>query len=242
MGYETITVEHLDGVARVTLDRPDRLNALSGPMFLELERFTQEVDQSSDTRVVVVTGRGRAFCSGADLRSYTDEVDMADPQIRDRMRMIARVVRAWRHLDVPTIAAVNGVAYGGGANLALMCDLVIMHEDATIAQSYVCAPEWCPTWRRRTSCHGWSARRARPSCCSSETPSAPAKPNGSGWSTVRCPGTASTARCARCTTARCRAAEITRAHSDRSAPGSTLRSRRHAGMGGDRDRHGDVHR
>jgi 2-(1,2-epoxy-1,2-dihydrophenyl)acetyl-CoA isomerase len=144
MGYETITVEHLDGVARVTLDRPDRLNALSGPMFLELERFTQEVDQSSDTRVVVVTGRGRAFCSGADLRSYTDEVDMADPQIRDRMRMIARVVRAWRHLDVPTIAAVNGVAYGGGANLALMCDLVIMHEDATMRTGMV--PDMAATY------------------------------------------------------------------------------------------------
>ena len=88
-------------------------------------------------RAIVLTGRGRAFCAGADLHGYTDEVDVSDPHsIRDRMRLIARVVRSWVNLDKPTLAAVNGAAVGGGANLALMCDLVLMREDARIGQNY----------------------------------------------------------------------------------------------------------
>jgi 2-(1,2-epoxy-1,2-dihydrophenyl)acetyl-CoA isomerase len=107
-------------------------------MFLELERAALELGGDSEVRAIVVTGAGRAFCAGADLKSYTAEVDHTDPHsIRERMRMIARVVRSWVGIDTPTIAAVNGVAVGGGANLALMCDLVVMREDARIGQTYV---------------------------------------------------------------------------------------------------------
>lgn len=136
--YETLVVERAGAVARVTLNRPERLNALTGTMFLELERAAVELGADPDVRAIVLTGRGRAFCAGADLRSYTDEVDASDPHaIRERMRMIGRLVRTWVGLDTPTIAAVNGVAVGGGANLALMCDLVVMREDAAIGQTYV---------------------------------------------------------------------------------------------------------
>ncbi len=135
--YTTLEVQRRDGSGWITLNRPDRLNALTGQMYLELERCAAELEADPSVGAIVVTGRGRAFSAGADLQSYTDEVDVMDPHsIRDRMRLIARVVRVWVNLDKPTIAAVNGLAVGGGANLALMCDLVLMREDAKIAQNY----------------------------------------------------------------------------------------------------------
>jgi 2-(1,2-epoxy-1,2-dihydrophenyl)acetyl-CoA isomerase len=135
--YATLEVTRSERVAWVTLNRPDRLNALTGQMYLDLEGCTHELAEDTEVGAIVLTGSGRAFCAGADLHSYTDEVDVADPHsIRDRMRLIAGVVRGWVNLDKPTIAAVNGAAVGGGANLALMCDLVLMREDARIAQNY----------------------------------------------------------------------------------------------------------
>ena len=137
MTYSTLELQRRDGVAWITLDRPDRLNALTGDMYLDLERAAAECEADPEVGAIVLTGRGRAFCAGADLKTYTTEVDVQDPHsVRDRMRLIARVVRAWTNLDTPTIAAVNGAAVGGGANLALMCDLVLMREDAKIAQNY----------------------------------------------------------------------------------------------------------
>ena len=137
MTYSTLELQRRDGVAWITLDRPDRLNALTGDMYLDLERAAAECEADPEVGAIVLTGRGRAFCAGADLKSYTTEVGVQDPHsVRDRMRLIARVVRAWTNLDTPTIAAVNGAAIGGGANLALMCDLVLMREDAKIAQNY----------------------------------------------------------------------------------------------------------
>jgi 2-(1,2-epoxy-1,2-dihydrophenyl)acetyl-CoA isomerase len=137
VAYTTLEVARADGAGWITLNRPDRLNALTGEMFLELERAAAELAADPDVGAIVLTGAGRAFCAGADLKSYTAEVDVEDPHsVRDRMRLIARLVRGWVGLDKPTIAAVNGVAVGGGANLALMCDLVLMREDATLAQNY----------------------------------------------------------------------------------------------------------
>jgi len=135
--YATLELTRRDGSAWITLDRPERLNALTGEMYVELERCAAELAADPSVGAIVLTGRGRAFSAGADLQSYTDEVNVMDPHsIRDRMRLIARVVRAWVNLDKPTIAAVNGLAVGGGANLALMCDLVLMREDARIGQNY----------------------------------------------------------------------------------------------------------
>lgn len=135
--YNTLELAREDGSGWITLNRPDRLNALTGEMYLELERCAEELSVDPSVGAIVVTGRGRAFSAGADLQSYSDEVDMTDPHsVRDRMRLIARVVRRWTNLDKPTIAAVNGLAIGGGANLALMCDLVLMREDAKISQNY----------------------------------------------------------------------------------------------------------
>ena len=154
-------------------------------MYLDLERAAAECEADPEVGAIVLTGRGRAFCAGADLKTYTTEVDVLDPHsVRDRMRLIARVVRAWTNLDTPTIAAVNGAAVGGGANLALMCDLVLMREDAFIAQNY--APEG-PRARHGGHVLPAAAGRPRPrdgAGAARRLASAPPMPSGSAWSTA----------------------------------------------------------
>jgi len=127
-----------DGVATVTLNRPAALNALDIETYRELERLAGELGAREDVRVVVLTGNGRAFCAGADLRQFAQTMDFDDERaIQERLDYVGAVISAWVHLDRPTIAAVNGLALGGGANLALACDLVLMREDATLGQTYV---------------------------------------------------------------------------------------------------------
>jgi enoyl-CoA hydratase/carnithine racemase len=135
--FETLRVERDEHCAWVTLNRPERLNALTLGMYRELDRCADELAADAEVRAIVLTGAGRAFSAGADLRAFPEEVDSADAHaVRDRMRMVGGVVRRWMNLSKPTIAAVNGVAVGGGCNLALMCDLVLMRADAEIGEVY----------------------------------------------------------------------------------------------------------
>jgi 2-(1,2-epoxy-1,2-dihydrophenyl)acetyl-CoA isomerase len=132
-----LVVDVADGIARVVLNRPEKLNALDGASYRALDALADELAGRDDVRVVVLTGAGRAFCAGADLKTFGEEVDLADAhEVRRRLRFVGSVVRKWATLEKPTIAAVNGLAVGGGANLALLCDLVLMREDATIGESY----------------------------------------------------------------------------------------------------------
>ena len=133
---ELLHTDIRDGVAWVTLDGP-QLNALDTEMFTALLDCANDLQRDRSARAAVITGAGRAFCSGQNLRTFTAEVDPKDPNdVRRYLRFVGRVVTAWMQLDIPTIAAVNGVAVGGGANLALMCDLVVMREDAVISEIY----------------------------------------------------------------------------------------------------------
>jgi 2-(1,2-epoxy-1,2-dihydrophenyl)acetyl-CoA isomerase len=122
---ETITVDRTDGVLTVTLTRPERKNALSPEMAAELIELFGAVAFDPDVRVVVVTGAGDAFCSGADLSSVsTDDHGLV------RMRSIHRVAQLLHDLPQPTIARINGVAAGAGLNIALGCDLTVASTDA----------------------------------------------------------------------------------------------------------------
>ncbi len=135
---ERVLVDVVDGLATVTLNRPEKLNALDFETYQALSSLADELAQRDDVRAVVLTGAGRAFCAGADLTTFAQEIDFDDAHmVRDRLRFVGSVVNKWARLDRPTIAAVNGIAIGGGCNLALMCDLVLMREDATIGQTYV---------------------------------------------------------------------------------------------------------
>jgi enoyl-CoA hydratase/carnithine racemase len=122
---ETITVDRTDGVLTVTLTRPERKNALSPEMAAELIELFGSVAFDPDVRVVVVTGAGDAFCSGADLSSVsTDDHGLV------RMRSIHRVAQLLHDLPQPTIARINGVAAGAGLNIALGCDLTVASTEA----------------------------------------------------------------------------------------------------------------
>ncbi len=136
-GAPRLIVEVADGCARVTLNRPERLNALDAPAYRALDEAADELAARDDVSAIVLTGAGRAFCAGADLRSFADEVDLSDAHaVRAQLRWVGGIVRKWATLEKPTIAAVNGPAIGGGCNLALMCDLVLAREDATIGETY----------------------------------------------------------------------------------------------------------
>ena len=128
--YETLDYSCADGVGLVRLNRPQKLNAVNPQMVQELRAVTDLVRDDESVRVVVFTGNGRAFSAGADIAQM---VEMAGPPGFLRfIEQIQTTYSAIEDLNRPTIAAINGLAYGGGCELALVCDLRIMAEDATI--------------------------------------------------------------------------------------------------------------
>ena len=136
MSTETIIVERDGGIVTVTLNRPERKNAGNGLMWEELQRTLSEVARRRDDRVVVLTGAGGAFCSGADIgdpRGVSGDPD--DPHLV-RMRFFGQVVLALRSLLKPTIAKVRGVAAGAGMGLALGCDLIVASDNARFSQIF----------------------------------------------------------------------------------------------------------
>jgi enoyl-CoA hydratase/carnithine racemase len=137
---ETLIVERADGVVTVTLNRPERKNAINGPMWRELIDVFEEVADTPSDRVLVITGAGDGFCSGADL-SPGDNPDLAtqDGGIGStfrQMRVVGRAALRLHQLPQPSIAAVNGVAAGAGLNLALGCDLIVASERARFSEIF----------------------------------------------------------------------------------------------------------
>jgi enoyl-CoA hydratase/carnithine racemase len=123
-----------DGVATVTLNRPDRLNALTFDSYADLRDLLGELPHRGDARVLVITGEGRGFCSGGDVEEIIGALQaMAPAELLDFTRMTGAVVRALRECPLPVIAAINGVAAGAGAVLALAADFRLLARSATFA-------------------------------------------------------------------------------------------------------------
>jgi len=131
---ETLELDEADGVLTVTLNRPERKNAINGAMWTELLATFRDAAVEPAVRVVVVTGAGGAFCSGADL-SPGGGRDVEKHQLT-RMRDVADVCLALHHLPKPVIAKVGGVAAGAGCNLALGCDLIVASEEARFSEIF----------------------------------------------------------------------------------------------------------
>jgi len=134
MDYETLIYEKADGIARITLNRPEKLNALAYPMEPEIGMAVDEAGRDNEVRVLVITGAGRGFCAGGDFRYSqvrTGEVSAEEAEIGGESipgRLIQRLfqgILTLQRMDKPTIAMVNGPAVGGGFDLALACDLRI---------------------------------------------------------------------------------------------------------------------
>ena len=120
-----------DGVGCITLDRAERLNALTFDIYAELRDFLVHLDGRRDVRAVVITGAGRAFCSGGDVEDIIGELFVRDMRgLLEFTRMTGDLIANIRRLRRPVIAAVNGVAVGAGAVMALACDMRIVSEKA----------------------------------------------------------------------------------------------------------------
>jgi trans-feruloyl-CoA hydratase/vanillin synthase len=137
--YETVLVKTENGLTTITLNRPEKRNAMSPQLHKDMYSLLNEIRYDKDTRVIVLTGAGESFCAGQDLKQYFLEMDSQPASVRDEVR---RMSRFWRNqmlrtLPQPVIAKINGWCFGGGFTVVTGCDIAIAAEDATFGLSEV---------------------------------------------------------------------------------------------------------
>ncbi|HUY83961.1 MAG TPA: 2-(1,2-epoxy-1,2-dihydrophenyl)acetyl-CoA isomerase PaaG [Steroidobacteraceae bacterium] len=149
MDYQSILYASSAGIARITLNRPDKLNSFTAAMHAELRDALARV-RADGARVLVITGAGRGFCAGQDLADRAVAPGTRGADLGESIeKNYGPLILALRSLPMPVIAAVNGVAAGAGANVALCCDLVIAARSASFVQSFVkigLVPDSGGTW------------------------------------------------------------------------------------------------
>jgi enoyl-CoA hydratase/carnithine racemase len=134
--FDTLLWDQEDAVATITLNRPEKKNAMSWQMFEELRDAFRHADRDPSVRAVIVTGAGGSFCSGADLTDPANAVTSV-LEMKDRMDKVHEVAHAFLTCRKPMVAKVTGIAAGAGCNLALGCDLVVASTDARFAELFV---------------------------------------------------------------------------------------------------------
>ncbi|UCC59574.1 MAG: enoyl-CoA hydratase/isomerase family protein [Dehalococcoidia bacterium] len=134
MEFTNIVYEKKDGLAKIVLNRPDVLNALDPKTLEEMYEAVEDIENDISVRVAVITATGRAFCTGADL---TGIATIPPDKPRDYfLRLWNKVFSAVENMSVPVIAAVNGMAYAGGLELVMVCDLAIASEEAKLSDQH----------------------------------------------------------------------------------------------------------
>ncbi len=136
MPYEHVLLERRDGVATLTLNRPDAYNALDLGLARDLFHATLEVDEDRAVRCVVVTGAGKAFCAGGDVKGFVDNLPRIGAHIKELTTYLHGAVSRLCRSPKPVVMAVNGVAAGGGFSFALSGDLVVAAESARFNIAY----------------------------------------------------------------------------------------------------------
>ena len=135
MNFQFLKYEVKDGVATITLNRPDVYNALNDGITYELQDAFKAVAKDEQVRVIVLTGEGKAFCSGQDLKTGSPE------EKRSFMDSLQKrynpIIRAMRNLPKPILCRLNGVAAGAGCSLALACDMIVASEEATLIEVFI---------------------------------------------------------------------------------------------------------
>ncbi len=134
---ETILVDKKPGYRIITLNRPDRLNAFNEEMHAALKAAIDHVETDETCRALLLTGAGRGFCAGQDLSDRVQASDGSKPDLGDTLgRLYNPLIRRLHALPVPVVCAVNGVAAGAGANIALACDIVLAGASAKFIQAF----------------------------------------------------------------------------------------------------------
>lgn len=140
MDFETIIVKKEDHIATITMNRPDKMNALNEQMLMELVAAIDDVARDDDVRVVVLTGAGQAFCSGADVSGGGKASGLSGTPVvmrRNVRNSYQKVALGLQRLDKPTIAMVNGAAVGAGCDFAFACDMRVGSEKARFRNGFV---------------------------------------------------------------------------------------------------------
>jgi 2-(1,2-epoxy-1,2-dihydrophenyl)acetyl-CoA isomerase len=139
MSYEYILFEVEDAVARITLNRPDAANGMNIEMAHELMLAAIECDESPEIRAVLVTGSGKMFCAGGDLKSFADFGDRLPHKLKEMTTYLHGATSRFSRMRAPMITAVNGVAAGAGFSFAVASDLVVASEKAMFTMAYTAA-------------------------------------------------------------------------------------------------------
>jgi len=139
LSYETIQYEKSNGIAVISLNRPDVLNAVNERMGQELLDALRNVERDDTIHCLIITGKGRAFCAGEDIQDLRGQYERGEnPKLGERLlRKYNPIIRRIRHMEKPIIAAVNGVAAGAGAGIAYSCDIRIASENARFLQAFI---------------------------------------------------------------------------------------------------------
>jgi 2-(1,2-epoxy-1,2-dihydrophenyl)acetyl-CoA isomerase len=136
MAYKNLTVERANHVATLTLSRPEAYNALNMPLGRELFEASLELDDDPDVRCIIITGAGRAFCAGGDVKDFVDNLGRIGSHIKELTTYLHGAVSRFCRSDKPVIMAINGIAAGGGFSFALSGDLVVAAESAKFTMAY----------------------------------------------------------------------------------------------------------